>query len=651
MSSPIHSLLILLPNPLGDAVMAVPAIRRIAESLPACRITLAGSAAVAEVIDDAIPNTNWLILNKRSSVFSHARQLRAGAFDTAVVFPNSFRSALTVRLAHIKRIVGFARDGRGMLLSDPVAPVLRTDQTVPLAAMDYYHDLANAAITAFTDTAPQTIESSALQLTVRHIDRAAVDSVIDSWPAHDSPLIVLVPGGAFGVTKLWPAESFADLADRLIQQHHARIVLSCAPTPAERAIAAAIRHSAAGDLYQLPPDSTMGHVKALIARADLIIANDTGPCHIAAGLNRPLITLFGPTDPRWTTTHYAREIRLRRDVPCGPCQQKTCTNLNSPNICMTSIPVASVMAAAERLLNAPPDTHDRCNTPPRDRYAVFNEAFIVASDRSGLIHHDFAELLRRHHLDTFAGVMTYDRGEHLVKPGLGHRQRIAVTLDDPNGPPVRVFIKRYGPVSFKKRLTQWFWHCGESQGYRDFRNTLALARIGIAVPRAISYGQAPQPHRGSFSIAQALPDGVSLEKLFADLPPDHAVNESKGRRTLTRMMAELARRMHGAGFYHRDFYACHLFLCHDTQGTYLAVLDLQRVFQPRWRHRRWAVKDLGQLCYSLTGIATRSEMLRFMHHYLDRPKLNSADKTFCRAILAKRRTIAAHDHRRQKRFA
>ena len=93
---------------------------------------------------------------------------------------------------------------------------------------------------------------------------------------------------------------------------------------------------------------TLGELKALFSTADLVIANDTGPRHIAIALKRKVITLFGPNDPAWTQTGYGDEIQLVADVECAPCQEPQCRM--EELWCMLSISVESVCEAADKLL-------------------------------------------------------------------------------------------------------------------------------------------------------------------------------------------------------------------------------------------------------------------------------------------------------------
>ena len=95
---------------------------------------------------------------------------------------------------------------------------------------------------------------------------------------------------------------------------------------------------------------TLGQLKALIASADLVITNDTGPRHIAVALKRKVVSLFGPNDPAWTDTGYQKEIQIVADVECAPCAKPTCKM--DTHLCMESITAETVLDAAKQILNS-----------------------------------------------------------------------------------------------------------------------------------------------------------------------------------------------------------------------------------------------------------------------------------------------------------
>src|SRR5580658_880003 len=179
------------------------------------------------------------------------------------------------------------------------------------------------------------------------LDRCGVGAATER-PASGGkpPLILLNPGAQFGAAKCWLPEYFATLADRFIDELGATVLISAAPR--ERAIVDAILHS----MKHVPVDllakgSTLGAMKEIVRRCDLMVTNDTGPRHIAAAFDVPVVTIFGPTHPEWTEIYFPRERKVAVKVFCGPCQKKTCP---LDHRCMIRVTPAMVYDAAAGLL-------------------------------------------------------------------------------------------------------------------------------------------------------------------------------------------------------------------------------------------------------------------------------------------------------------
>jgi heptosyltransferase II len=342
-------LVVLLPTWVGDAVMATPALAALRRRFAAAHIAWMGGRAALDVLagldlaDEMIPDAGK---TAAFGVFRAARQLREGRFDLAVFLSNSFRAALTARLGRVAKRAGYARDGRGWLLTRRLAPPRKADgRFEPIPAIRYYLALAESL---GCDTTDRTMRLAVEDRFAEQADELFRQARID----RSRPVVVINPGASFGSSKLWAPERFAAVADALRERHGAQIVINAGPN--ERAIAGEV-----GRRMKQPPEinfaereNSLGLLKAITARAALMITGDTGPRHIAAALGTGVVTIFGSTDPDWTTIDYAGERIVRVDVPCGPCQKKLCPlPLGSRHHqCMRLISPEMVLAAAEEVL-------------------------------------------------------------------------------------------------------------------------------------------------------------------------------------------------------------------------------------------------------------------------------------------------------------
>ena len=270
-----------------------------------------------------------------------AAALRREGIDLAVLFANTFRSALVAWLGGCRRRVGYARHGRGLLLTERLQP-LRDEhgRLLPSPVIDAYNRLACRV------GCPQS--SYRMQLFTTARDEEAADVVWRQTGLAGYPEVVcLNPGAAFGAAKYWPAEYFVTLARALTDRRGSGVLVLCGPSErdlARRIVAEAGRpgvHSLADQPLSL------GLTKACVRRAKLLITTDSGPRHFAAAFDRPVVTLFGPTHIDWTETYHPWAIHLQKKVPCGPCQRRVCP---LDHACMKQLMPEEVFAAATELL-------------------------------------------------------------------------------------------------------------------------------------------------------------------------------------------------------------------------------------------------------------------------------------------------------------
>ena len=227
------------------------------------------------------------------------------------------------------------------------------------------------------------------------------------------------------------------------------------------------------------------------------------------------------------------------------------------------------------------------------------------------------EFVRKNRLDTLDGAFDFGQGHDMVKPGLGRRRRTRVEFSDEDGRGWILFIKRYESPTrwekFKRFITFRRRWC---KAKNEFDNICAVRQAEVPTMRAVICG-AQLGFWGvgrNFIIVTAVP-GESLEKtgeaFFEKYNQDHDMLDSFNRQIL-----RLVKMFHAAGFVHRDLYASHIYM-HEHDGLLeMNLIDLARVFRPRFRKFRWKVKDLSQLKYSMPQFWIEKYFSRFLEAYL-----------------------------------
>jgi heptosyltransferase-2 len=351
-------ILVVQPNWVGDAVMATPTLRAIRELYPDSQISYLLRRYVKPIYT-GMPWADKLITFRtgktkakagKGQFFELAARLRARKFDLAIILPNSFKSALVCKMAGIDRIIGYDRDGRGFLLSDKLLPVKDKGKFLPTPIIKYYMGLANYLGWKHRELKLELfVTSSEKREAELVLERARLGANLNRPAANgSSPLILLNPGAQYGAAKCWLPEYFAQLSDRLVEELGATVLISSAPR--ERAIVEAItRRTRRPPIDLARAGCTLGALKDIIRRCDLMVTNDTGPRHIAAAFDVPVVTVFGPTHPEWTEIYFGKERKVSVPVFCGPCQKKTCP---LDHRCMTRVTPDMVFASAAQLLGA-----------------------------------------------------------------------------------------------------------------------------------------------------------------------------------------------------------------------------------------------------------------------------------------------------------
>jgi len=341
--------LVRAPNWVGDAVLSVPALEAIRRRWPAAEIAVLARTWVAE-----------LYLGQgyadRIIVFDHtgrhhgalgierlASELRREGFHCAVLLQNAFEAAWIAWRAGIRERIGYARDGRGWLLTQSI-PVPRPGE-IPAHESCYYLELLRRA-----GWIERLVPVTHLRLRIEPAERERALAALERAGARRKAVrIALAPGASYGSAKCWPPERFARLADRLIADFDADVILF-GPLP-ERAVAERIGRAMQRRPVMLVGQTGIGELPALFASCHLFIGNDSGAMHVAAAAGVPVVGIFGPTDPQGTAPLTPQFTRVQHPVPCSPCFLRQCP---VDHRCMMRIEVDAVYAAARQWLDSSP---------------------------------------------------------------------------------------------------------------------------------------------------------------------------------------------------------------------------------------------------------------------------------------------------------
>lgn len=348
--------LVIAPNWVGDAMMALPALRALEAALPETRMLLLARPAPAAALSAAglrSPALSWPSPRGPAELLSEFRHLRRtaariGNLDFILLLPNSFHSALQACALGARARIGYRRDARGWLLTHPLSRPRRGG--IPAHESYYYLELLRLA--GFIARLPESVFAQI----------SADENLCALWRSRlqlskSVRLVVVHAGAAYGEAKRWPPECFVRLLAALPSNCRVALVGSAAERPLaiwiETQLAArAASPSAPSRFLNLAGETGIADLIAVLSLADVVVANDSGPMHLAAALGRPLVALFGPTNDRETYPLGPpgwRGLRLlcAEGVSCRPCKLRQCP---VDHRCMRRLDVNIVLAAVQAWL-------------------------------------------------------------------------------------------------------------------------------------------------------------------------------------------------------------------------------------------------------------------------------------------------------------
>ncbi|MBV8666361.1 MAG: lipopolysaccharide heptosyltransferase II [Burkholderiaceae bacterium] len=335
-------ILVISPNWIGDAVMAQPLLQLLRQRGTGQAIDVLAPAWVAPVwkamceVDTVIEapfKHGALQLRER---WKFARMLRQRGYAEAYVLPNTLKFALIPWLAGIARRIGYRGESRYGLIN----VMHHDDRERPRPMVSFYAALAEAP-------RPEVPLPAALPRPRLHIEPEQRQVVLGQLALRaDAPLIAFAPGAEFGSAKRWPAPHFAALANTLRETYaDAQIVLL--GSGKDKDVCDEVV-AAAPFVRNLAGVTSLAQALAVIAGADAMVSNDSGLLHVASALNRPVVALYGSTDPDHAPPFSDFSVSLSLRLECAPCKQRECPL--GHHRCMQDMNAAMVWQSLQAML-------------------------------------------------------------------------------------------------------------------------------------------------------------------------------------------------------------------------------------------------------------------------------------------------------------
>lgn len=329
------------PNWAGDLAMATPGFRALRGAWPDARITL----LVRRGLEPLVAGAPWfdavVPITARGSrplaLLREAFALRRRRWDLAISLPDSFSSALLLRLAGARRVVGYRRGLRGLLLDEAVPPPEGAGARMLLPRERH--------VLALMEAVGATSRGTELELFVTEGERQRMRAVLrEAGVAADAPIAVIAPGASFGPSKAWPVDRFAHVADGLARDGAAVVLTG---SPGEAALAERVAECMREPATNLCGRLDLGGLKALVRDSALLVCNDAGARHVAVAFGVPCLVIMGPTSLAKTGLNLERVRVFTAEVGCRPCYLRRCP---TDHRCMTRIEPERVLAAARPAL-------------------------------------------------------------------------------------------------------------------------------------------------------------------------------------------------------------------------------------------------------------------------------------------------------------
>lgn len=325
-------ILVRMTNWIGDCLIATPALRQLRKAYPEAEINVLVQKRNVVLFENN-PQINEVIgfdfkkgLKGIRERFVLARELKKQCYDKVFILPRSWDSAIVPYLARIPERIGYANQGRSLLLTESKK---RTQKVRSGHQAGYYWNLV-----AGTDIPKEEIVADLV-----------LDPTVEQWAKDllseqfkNKRVIGIAPGATYGSAKMWFPERFAAVTKKLIRDHN--LVVIFLGGPKEAVWINALADKIPG-VVSFAGKTNLQELAALMQQSDVVLTNDSGPMHVAAAVKVPLVVLFGSTHYE-STGPMGEHTLLHKKVDCSPCMLRHCP---IDHRCMKQISVEEVVDA------------------------------------------------------------------------------------------------------------------------------------------------------------------------------------------------------------------------------------------------------------------------------------------------------------------
>ena len=334
------NLLIRATNWVGDAIMALPALRAVRAKFADARIAIVGRPYVADLYRDQVICDELISYDSARDHRSWrgrqalAAQLRAKQFDIALLLQNAFDAAWLAWRAGVPERVGYARDGRSILLTKAIK--VPKPGEIPAHEKFYYLELLRRAgwIDRLHDDAHITLY---ITDAARH---RAMHTLAEAGARPNARRVAVGAGASYGSAKCSPPDRFAQALNEFLSRNDAEVVLF--GTATESVVTSAIASALRRPPIDLTGKTSIADLPGLLSQCHLFLGNDSGAMHVAAAVGLPIVAIFGPTDPEGTAPVTPRASIVQQKPYCSPCFLRRCP---TDHRCMKAVTPAMVEAA------------------------------------------------------------------------------------------------------------------------------------------------------------------------------------------------------------------------------------------------------------------------------------------------------------------